>query len=192
MARIGVTHIDDHAIDRLYDYYAQVLPDNGRVLDLCSSWISFIPKEKAQLEVVGLGMNARELEANSKLVNRIVQDLNLDPTIPPSHDGYEAAMCVVSIDYLNKPVQVLSSLKERMVRGGKVHLVISNRCFPTKVIKRWLEISEEERLKMVGDYLHFAGYEGIEIVTLSDGWAEGSRGRMRVDPLWVVRGTAGA
>lgn len=139
-------------------------------------------------------MNKRELEANPRLCQRIVQDLNVDPDIPPASDGgggYDSALCVVSIDYLTQPVRVLSSLKERMNPGGKVHLVISNRCFPTKVIKRWLELSEEERLELVGDYLHFAGYEEIEIITLSDGMYKKEDGSsMRVDPLWVVRGTA--
>lgn len=44
-------------------------------------------------------------------------------------------------------------------------------------------MSEKERLEMVGDYLHFAGFEGIEVVTLSEG--------RRSDPLWVVRGLRG-
>lgn len=126
-------------------------------------------------------MNAAELNANSALSGRrILQDLNLQPEIDESIGEVDAATCVVSIDYLTKPVEVLTSLRKRMREGGVVHLIVSNRCFPTKVVGRWLRVGEKDRLEMVGDYLVFAGWKGIEIVELSDG-----RGR---DPLWVVRG----
>ncbi|KAL8634959.1 MAG: hypothetical protein Q9228_007502, partial [Teloschistes exilis] len=38
-----VTHIDDAAIARLRTYYLHNLPRTGRILDLCSSWISHFP-----------------------------------------------------------------------------------------------------------------------------------------------------
>jgi hypothetical protein len=126
-------------------------------------------------------MNAAELNANPFLIGgRILHDLNSHPEIEKSVGEVDAATCVVSIDYLTKPVEVLTSLRERMSEGGVVHLIVSNRCFPTKVVGRWLRVGEKDRLEMVGDYLVFAGWKGIEIVELSDG-----RGR---DPLWVVRG----
>ncbi|KAI9784518.1 MAG: hypothetical protein M1835_003556 [Candelina submexicana] len=197
-----VTHIDDNAISLLGKYYAQVLPRRGRILDFCSSWISHYPKEteeavdKGDLEVVGLGMNDAELRKNGILKGgRFLQDLNTTPSIPSEVGDLDAATCVVSIDYLTQPVSVLSSLRSRMRAGGKVHLVISNRCFPTKVVGRWLKISEQERLRMVGDYLWFAGWRNVEVVELCDGKADGGGGGLtswfafrRNDPLWVVRG----
>ncbi|OTA34696.1 hypothetical protein BTJ68_05334 [Hortaea werneckii EXF-2000] len=71
-----VTHIDDAAIASLREYYSQVLPpvpQTGpppRILDLCSSWTSHFPPRivdavgRGEVEVWGLGMNARELERN--------------------------------------------------------------------------------------------------------------------------------
>ena len=201
-----VTHIDDHAISTLREYYASYLPRTGRILDLCSSWISHLPPdlEKAamsgELNVVGLGMNRAELDANEVLRERVVHDLNADPAIPASvtnGEKLDGAMCVVSIDYLTQPVEVLRSLKGSMNEGSTVHLVVSNRCFPTKAMARWLGVREDERLQMVGDYMWFAGYREVEIVTLSEGFLrpeetaatmlERTFGR-RVDPLWVVRG----
>ncbi|KAL9133828.1 MAG: hypothetical protein Q9175_004994, partial [Cornicularia normoerica] len=126
-------------------------------------------------------------------------DLNVDPTIPASVGPLHATVCVVSIDYLTKPVSVLSSVRERTVEGGSVHLVVSNRCFPTKAVGRWVRISEEERLKMVGDYLWWSGWREVEIVEVCNGrMKEGEGGRgpglarllgvfWAVDPLWVVR-----
>ena len=146
------------------------------------------------LEVIGMGMNDAELAANSVLSSYHLIDLNTSPIlpatiIPQGQGGIDAATCVVSIDYLTKPLDVLLSLRELMNPGGKVHLEISNRCFYTKVIGRWLRISEEERVRMVADYLHFAGYEKVELVEVVKADQGGFKGG--TDPLWVVRGQKG-
>lgn len=190
-----VTHIDDNAIHNLRKYYSNVLPRKGRILDFCSSWVSHYPPEvenagqSGDLEILGTGMNKSEMSKNPVLKAWSVQDLNGDPDVrlpkkePQTSDGkLNASTCVVSIDYLTRPLDVLASIRRQTVIGGKVHLVISNRCFPTKVVGRWLEIDENERLEMVGDYLWWSGWRDIEIVTVVGGsWMK--------DPLWVVRGT---
>lgn len=219
-----VTHIDDLAIASLRSYYATVLPTKGRILDFCSSWISHFPPaiehaatgENPSLKITGMGMNKAELEANKLLNNgRLLIDLNKTPDDIASalrsvngDDLLDASTCVVSIDYLTSPVPVLQSNLSATKPGGTIHLTVSNRCFPTKAMSRWLRVDEGERLLMVGDYLHFAGWKGIEIVELSDGNVEqaeqtdssssgaarslqglfGILGMMRGrDPLWVVR-----
>lgn len=228
-----VTHIDDAAIASLRAYYDQVLPRKGRILDFCSSYVSHFPApiekaaETGELEITGLGMNKAELDANPVLnAGRIVKDLNVDPEIATSflqkepgvvapsssssasasaseNSLLDASTNVVSTDYLTQPVAVLSNLLKVTKVGGTVHLTISNRCFPTKAISRWLRVDEEERLLMVGDFLHFAGWKKIEIVELSNGKVEegapqleeggGLKGIMawmgmnQRDPLWVVR-----
>ncbi|BFZ64909.1 Nitrilase [Saitoella coloradoensis] len=198
-----VTHIDDHAIGVLEKYYASVHSEGMRVLDICSSWVSHIPSYES-LELHGLGMNEVELKENPALQGRYkVIDLNVRPAGWKSEYGgaqFDSVICTVSIDYLEKPREVLSEVASCLKPGGYVHLAISNRCFPTKVVGRWLRISEEERLEMVAKYFHFARspfghntdqqpqsnfepgqlYGAIEKITLSDGqgWT---------DPLWIVR-----
>lgn len=191
-----VTHIDDNAILHLRKYYAEALPRRGRILDFCSSWISHYPPELAEaaktgdLDVLGTGMNASELSKNPVLRDWSTQDLNQDPELrlPGGGGGGEekpeklidASTCVVSIDYLTQPVQVLASVRRQTSPGGRVHLIISNRCFPTKVVGRWLQVAEDRRLDMVGDYLWWSGWRNIEIETLVEAsWTK--------DPLWVVR-----
>jgi hypothetical protein len=192
-----VTHIDDNAIETLRSYYAEVLPRKGKILDLCSSWISHLPKEVEEaanadaLQVIGMGMNKAELAANPVLSSTHLVDLNANPSIPAEITDLDATVCVVSIDYLTQPLQVLTSIRDASKPGAMVHLVLSNRCFPTKAIRRWLQISEEERVGMVSDYLHFAGWKDIEAVTLVQpgagrSWIGGGN-----DPLWVVRGKKG-
>lgn len=171
------------------------------------------------LKITGLGMNLQELEANPILNNgRICWDLNVEPDLKVALTSstttntnktiskFDISTSALSIDYLTSPISVLSSLLDLTNEGGSVHLVISNRCFPTKAIARWLRVDEEERVQMVGDFLHFAGWKGIEIVEVCDGEVrveseeegggeeEGLKrlmrlmGRRRRDPLWVVRG----
>lgn len=185
-----------------------MLPARGRVLDLCCSWVSHFPEEVERvvdrggkdgkgvgeeegLEVWGLGMNAAELKANPILSEYILQDLNANPQIPEQIGMLDTSLCVVSIDYLTRPVEVLRSLLARTKVGGSVHLVVSNRCFPSKVVGRWLRVGEEERLAMVGDYLHFGGWRGVEVVVVCEGGGGGWFGGGGVDPLWVVRGVKG-
>jgi hypothetical protein len=74
--------------------------------------------------------------------------------------------------------------------GRTIHLAISNRCFATKVVGIWLRLSENERLELVANYLHFSGFKEIEIVELVKGDVVGRwEGEWGVnDPLWVVRG----
>ncbi|KAK4541748.1 hypothetical protein LTR36_007457 [Oleoguttula mirabilis] len=216
-----VTHIDDAAIASLREYYDTVLPTKGRVLDYCSSWISHYPPSiedaaaSGELKVTGLGMNKAELDANKVLSNgRVLVDLNVNPDISSAlrvanligsedSEKLDASTNVVSTDYLTRPLEVLKSLREATKTGGTVHLTVSNRCFPTKAISRWLRIDEDERLAMIGDFLHFAGWKDIEIVELSNGEVDkggkeaapqgGLSGLMsyfgmsRRDPLWVVR-----
>ncbi|WWC59746.1 uncharacterized protein I303_102308 [Kwoniella dejecticola CBS 10117] len=194
-----VTHIDDSAISTLGTYFSEVLPtaSGSKILDLCTSWISHYPPpiesavEEGTIEVIGIGMNDSEMKANPVLQGRyVVKDLNLDPTISGwpedrlqgTGEYFDCTTCTVSIDYLTKPLEVLSSLRDRTKKGGSVHLIISNRCFPTKAVRKWLEIGEEDRLRMVADYLAWSGWNEIEILELrKGGWMSG-------DPLWVVKG----
>ncbi|KAK5937962.1 hypothetical protein PMZ80_009551 [Knufia obscura] len=204
-----VTHIDDNAIVNLKKYYDDHLPAKGTILDFCSSWISHYPPRihdavaAGEMVVLGTGMNEAELGRNPVFApgkdgdvamrgesgerRWWLQDLNVDPDVKfPRVGGQEvkldASSCVVSIDYLTKPVEVLESIRRQTNEGGKVHLAISNRCFPTKVVGRWLEVNERQRLEMVGDYLYYAGWREIEIVDVV-------KGGFMTDPLWVVRAT---
>lgn len=196
-----VTHIDDNAISNLKKYYDAELPRQGTILDFCSSWVSHYPPDvfkaakrrgehvakaeqdnaESALVVYGTGMNEAELKANPILWKWTVQDLNQDPIVHLADEiELDASTCVVSIDYLTKPVEVLKGVLAQTKEGGRVHLAISNRCFPTKAVGRWLKVDEQDRLEMVGDYLYWAGWRNIEIV-------EVVKGGFLYDPLWVVR-----
>jgi SAM-dependent methyltransferase len=159
-----VTHIDDPSIARLTQYYDGVLPKTGRIMDMCTSWKSFYPPsvkeavQRKELEVFGVGLNAEEMALNGVFMGPDrwrVMDLNMPPhDVRSGWEGkeleFDAVTCVVSIDYLNNPLEVCKNLLEATKEGGKVHLVISNRCFPNKVVRRWMMLDERSRLEFVG------------------------------------------
>jgi len=134
-----VYHIDDPAVSALTAYYARHFKDGDDVLDICSSWVSHYPKDWKGGKVVGLGMNEYELSQNPLLSEYVVKDLNKDPTLPFADASFDKVTCVVSVDYLNKPLQVFKEIGRVLRTGGECILSMSNRCFPTKAFQIWLQ-----------------------------------------------------
>jgi SAM-dependent methyltransferase len=180
-----VTHIDDGAIAAVADLYAELGVDGSadeprRVLDLMSSWVSHL--RTAPSELVVLGMNDSELRANPMASERVVQDLNADPTLPFPDASFDAVLCCVSIDYLIRPVEVLAEVARVLVPGAPVVITFSNRCFPTKAIHGWLSTDDAGRCAIVVEYLRLAGGFGTPDVSLRTP----SSPRYRGDPLYAV------
>lgn len=175
-----VAHIDDAAIAAVTDLYREVLPAGGRILDLMSSWISHLPEEVAYAEVIGHGLNAEELAANPRLTRHFVQDLNADPRLPLDDATLDAATICVSVQYLQRPVEVLAEVARVLRPGAPVAITFSNRCFPTKAVAIWSALDGPGHLALVDLYLRRAGFAAAETRTLLDG--------RRSDPLWAVIG----
>lgn len=173
-----VTHIDDATIGALTDFYAKFLPPASRVLDLMSSWVSHLP-DVEYARVAGLGMNAEELEANPRLTDCVVHDLNERPELPYEDDCFDRAVVAVSVQYLVRPIEVFADLKRVLAPGGRVAVAMSHRCFPTKAILAFRALPPNDRIRLVGSYLHRAGFVEINGVDRSPGNA---------DPLWIVTG----
>jgi len=176
-----VYHVDDRAHVSLTNFYAKVLPETSTDhLDICSSWVSFLPKEYKPKRCVGLGMVREELDANDQLSSAVVQDLNASPVLPFESDTFDALTCVVSIDYLAQPFEVMEEAMRVLRPGGVAIVSFSNRAFWTKAVRVWVEASEWQRILLVAAYLNHAGFEDIEATNLT----AGERG----DPMYVVMG----
>jgi SAM-dependent methyltransferase len=172
-----VTHIDQGAVAAVGALYEELGVD-GRVLDLMSSWVSHLRSRPAHLTV--LGMNARELAANTQAHASVVHDLNADPTLPFDEAGFDDALCCVSIDYLVRPVEVFAEVARVVRPGGRFICTFSNRLFPTKAVRGWLQASEQGRVEIATSYFRRSG-----------GWeepvAELRTPRLhRGDPLYAV------
>ncbi|CAN0291582.1 unnamed protein product [Ectocarpus fasciculatus] len=122
-----VYHIDDSAVKALTKYYAKALPKGADVLDICSSWVSHFPKDWEHGKRTGLGMNEFELSKNVQLDEYKVKDLNVEATFPFDDNSFDVVTCVVSVDYLNKPLEVFNEIRRVLRPGGKAIMSMSNR-----------------------------------------------------------------
>ncbi|RYD64682.1 MAG: methyltransferase domain-containing protein [Sphingomonadales bacterium] len=177
-----VTHIDDRAIAALTRLYRDLVPAGARVLDLMSSWVSHLPDDRLYAEIVGHGMNADELAANPRLDRRFVQDLNADPTLPLETGMFDAALCCVGVQYLQRPYDVFADVQRVLTPGAPFIVSYSNRCFPTKAVAVWRSLDMNGHASLIDHYLARAGFSNIEASLLVDG--------QRGDPLIAVVGRA--
>lgn len=181
-----VTHIDDGAIAAVTQYYRENLPPGADLLDLCSSWISHLPKEKQYGRVVGLGMNARELEKNEQLTEWVQRDLNAQPELPFDDESFDACLNVVSVDYLNRPKEVFAEMHRVLRPGGTAIMCFSNRCFPTKAVARWLAEGDAGRRKIVGSYFALSPAGGWTEITAFDITGTGLKAKDSNNPFEKV------
>ena len=174
-----VVHIDDGAIAALGRLYAEVLPSGGRLLDLMSSWRSHLPAGFKTREVVGLGMNAEEMEDNPQLTSHVVHDVNRDPRLPFGPSEFDGAMCAVSIQYVVHPLRLFRDVHRVLKPGSPFVVSFSNRCFPTKAVAVWLDATDQQHMMLVRSYFESAG--GWKDGTVEDRSPSGYG-----DPLYAV------
>ncbi len=175
-----VTHIDDTAIAAVTQVYREVLPPGGALLDLMSSWVSHLPDDVAYTSVIGHGMNAEELAANPRLSRWFVRDLNVDPALDLVDAELDGACLCVSVQYLQRPVDVFREVRRVLRPGAPFVVSFSNRCFPTKAVAIWQAFSGPDQQRLVAAYMRAAGFGDVAQRAMTPAGA---------DPLWVVIGT---
>ena len=178
-----VTHIDDGAVAAVTALYRQHLPPAGRVLDLMSSWVSHLPDEVRYAHVAGHGMNMAELAANPRLDARFVQDLNAEPSLPLPDRSFDAATICVSVQYLQRPVEVFGEILRVLRPGAPLVVSFSNRCFPTKAVAVWRSLDGPGQQRLVAAAMRRAGFGAIAFQHSLP---------HQGDPLWAVIGHAPA
>jgi len=176
-----VTHIDDGAIAVVTQAYRERLPSGGKVLDLMSSWVSHLPDDVTYASVVGQGMNHEELAANPRLSRWFVQDLNIDPLLPLEDFHFDGACLCVSIQYLQRPVDVFHEVRRVLRSGAPFIVTFSNRCFPTKAVAIWQSLHGADQQRLVAAYMQRASFRDI---------AGNASLPLDGDPLWTVVGVA--
>ena len=176
-----VTHIDDDAIATITATYRELLPAGGDILDLMSSWVSHLPGDATYRSVTGHGMNAAELAANPRLTARFVQDLNADPALPLPGRTFDGAALCVSVQYLQRPIDVFREVARVLRPGAPFVVSFSNRCFPTKAVAIWRVLDGPDQQHLVSAYMQAAGFGAI---------TSRSTTPPHSDPLWIVVGRA--
>lgn len=181
-------HIDEGAVRGITNYYKNNIADGSSVLDICSSWVSHYPSDFPQRmsRISATGMNALELEQNVQLSDFEPKNLNVDPALPYEDESFDVVTCVVSVDYLIKPLEVFREVNRVLKPGGKFILSQSNRCFPSKAIAMWLNQGDLEHCLVIAAYFHYS--KGWTKAKMLDASPQGPRTN---DPLFIVEATKG-
>jgi SAM-dependent methyltransferase len=152
-----VVHTDDHFIETLSHFFSLHLPPQAQILDLMSSYKSHLPTDYKPAKVIGLGMNAPEMQTNSQLTEFVIHNLNINPILPFPDASFDVVLNTVSVQYMTHPVEVFREVGRVLKPDGLCIISFSNRMFATKAVYIWRALSEERRVDLVKQYLAEAG-----------------------------------
>jgi SAM-dependent methyltransferase len=155
-------HVDGVCAERIQAFYRDNIPAAAKVLDLMAAWHSYLVGFTG--EIVGLGMNAEEMDDNPVMQSHVVHDLNADPGLPFDEASFDAVVNSVSIEYLTQPQVVLADVCRVLRPGGKLLITFSTRFFPPKAIRLWKLLHPVERLNWVAQMMHAAGFSDISTI----------------------------
>ncbi len=161
-----VDHLDTNASAVWREFTGRFVTNDMAVLDLMASHDSHLPTGTQPARLVGLGMNAAELAANTVLTERCVHDLNADPSLPFGAGEFDVALCALSIEYLVHPEAVLREVRRVLKPGGRCVISFSERWFPPKAVLPWSTLPSFARLAWVLRHLLRAGFLDLRTETL--------------------------
>lgn len=167
-------------------YYAKTIAPGSAILDICSSWVSHYPAAfPATMDrIAATGISPLELRANAQLSDFVARDLNKQPALPFADASFDVVTCVVSVDYLTRPREVLHEVARVLRPGGRVVFSQSNRLFFTKAVRMWTGMDDLSRLEVIGNYVHFTpGFGAPRAFDIT------AKGRGAKDPMYIVEAT---
>ncbi len=148
-----VEHLDSLALSTVEKITGDLIVEESPViLDLMAGWDSHIPPRVRPSRVVGLGLNANELEENKALTEVVLHDLNANPRLPFDENTFDVVLNTVSVDYMTRPYDVFRDVARILKPGGLFLVLFSNRMFPQKAVKLWKESGEKDRITLVEDF----------------------------------------
>jgi len=148
------SHLDDEADRIVVDWYADLLPAQGTVLDLLAGAASHL---RPGPRVIGVGLDADALGRNDALAERHLLDLNERPALPFDDAALDGAVCTVSVQYLTRPAEVFAEVARCLKPGAPFAVAFSNRMFPTKAVLCWKASDDAAHGRLVRSYFAAAG-----------------------------------
>jgi len=159
-----VYHLDANFRKYLSSIYKEEINDNSIVVDLMSSWDSYLPLGKKYKRVIGHGLNKDELEKNKVFDHFWTQNFNIDQKIPLDNSSVDYFLMVAAWQYLQYPENLTREISRSLSDKGKLLVSFSNRAFWHKAPNIWTSSTEEERLKYVRKVLISNGFKEPRII----------------------------
>ena len=159
-----VYHLDANFRQYLTSIYNNEILNNSTVLDLMSSWDSYLPNKKKYKKVIGHGLNKQELEKNEILDSYWIQNFNLKQEIPLENGSVDYCLMVAAWQYLQFPENLTKEISRILNNKGKIIISFSNRAFWHKAPNIWTSSTEEERLIYVRKVLVSNGFNEPKII----------------------------
>ena len=159
-----VYHLDSNFRQYLSGVYENEIMDNSTVLDLMSSWDSYLPKENTYQKVIGHGLNKKELERNNILDSFWVQNFNLNQDIRLENGSIDYCLMVAAWQYLQYPENLTKEISRILSDKGKIIVSFSNRAFWHKAPNIWTTSTEDGRVQYVRKVLISNGFKEPRII----------------------------
>ena len=159
-----VYHLDSNFRQSLSKVYKDEIDEYSTVLDLMSSWDSYLPKENNYQKVIGHGLNKKELEKNNILDSFWVQNFNLNQDIRLENGSIDYCLMVAAWQYLQYPENLTKEISRILSDKGKIIVSFSNRAFWHKAPNIWTTSTEDERVQYVRKVLISNGFKEPRII----------------------------
>jgi len=159
-----VYHLDSNFRQYLSQVYKNEIDEYSTVLDLMSSWDSYLPKENTYQKVIGHGLNKKELERNNILDSFWVQNFNLNQDIRLENGSIDYCLMVAAWQYLQYPENLTKEISRILSDKGKIIVSFSNRAFWHKAPNIWTTSTEDERVQYVRKVLISNGFKEPRII----------------------------
>ena len=153
-----VYHLDSNFRRNLSELYEKEIESNSTILDLMSSWDSYLPKNIRNKKVIGHGLNKEELERNNAFDNFWIQNFNENQIIPLEDEIIDYCLMVAAWQYLQYPEKIAEEIARILNRNGKLIIAFSNRAFWHKAPNIWTYSNETERVEYVRNILISNGF----------------------------------
>ena len=159
-----VYHLDSNFRKELTNIYNEEFYDESTILDLMSSWDSYLPTTKRYKKVLGHGLNKEELERNKYFDKYWIQNFNKDQNIPLETESIDFCLMVAAWQYLQYPENISMEISRILKNNGKLIIAFSNRAFWTKAPKIWTNSDETQRVNYVRNVLVSNGFNEPKII----------------------------
>ena len=181
-----VYHLDSNFRQYLSNVYKNEIKDYSTILDLMSSWDSYLPAGKKFKKVIGHGLNKQELEKNKIFDSYWIQNFNLNQEIPLDSKSVDYCLMVAAWQYLQFPENLTKEIARILSNQGKFIIAFSNRAFWHKAPNIWTSSTEEERIQYVRKVLVKNGFNEPKIIKKFNAPAQNIFNFLNKDPFYCL------